>query len=636
MKRRAFKNYKKYPTQQNHNAYARARNQVKWETRKTVKAKELELACNAKLNPKRFYQYVASKTKRKEEVANLLKDNGELTESDEEKANVLNNFFGSVFTQELGVEIPHFSCGQDVKVSDVSISVNQMCKALQGLNSSKSPGPDGLHPRILKELAEDIAYPLKILFDKTMSLGKIPTQWKEAEVRPIFKKGIKNSAGNYRPVSLTSIVCKVFEGFIRDVLCSHLKTNKLLAVEQFGFSKGRSCVTQLLVTVNEWLSIMDNNTPVDSIYLDFKKAFDTVPHRRLISKLRGYGVQGNLLHWVTDFLQQRTQYVNIKGNKSSQISVSSGVPQGSVLGPTLFIYYINDLPSYTDCNIKIFADDTKVYSAINAKCDYEKLQKCIYDLIKWTDTWLLRFNSEKCKVLHLGRNNPKYEYHISDKGVVRRLDSTVAEKDLGVIIDPDLCFDSHINTITKKANQIAGMLCRFITNKSKDVMVPLYKALVRPILEYGNPVWCPNLRKHIDRIEDVQRRFTRKISGTKNLGYEQRLAKLKLPSLEYRRLRGDLIEVFKIMHELYDPCTTSSLFSISEQRATRGHNLKLTKKLTNTRKFQHFFTNRIINHWNKLDDETANASSVDIFKNRLDSSLRKSMFSTKLCINSKN
>ena len=357
-------------------------------------------------------------------------------------------------------------------------------------------------------------------------------------------------------------------------------------------------------------------------------SFDTVPHQRLISKLKGYGITGNLLSWISDFLYQRTQHVNVNGNASPKVTVTSGVPQGSVLGPTLFVYYINDLPDYATCDIKIFADDTKIYSTIENKDKYDNLQLCINKLVKWTETWLLNFNSDKCKVLHIGKNNPHYEYHINQAGVVGKLDCTIAEKDLGVIVDPDLSFETHIHKTICKAHKISGMLFRFITNKSHNIMVPLYKALVRPILEYGNSVWCPNLRKHVKAIEDVQRRFTKRIVGADKLSYEERLMKFNLPSLEYRRLRGDLIEMYKIFNNKYDPRTVSNLFTLHESSTTRGHNFKIKKRLTSTKQYQCFFTNRVINFWNNLDTETANASSINVFKNRLDKKFKGHMYNT--------
>ena len=413
-------------------------------------------------------------------------------------------------------------------------------------------------------MAAHLAGPFKYLFDRTIREGKIPTEWKKAEVKPIFKKGDRGTPGNYRPVSLTSVVCKIFEGFIRDALGDHLLTNGILANDQFGFTKGRSCVTQLLVTINDWVESLENGEPVDAVYLDLQKAFDTVSHKHLIFKLQAYGIEGKLLAWISDFLTDRTQYVNVNESFSDKSKVTSGVPQGSVLGPTLFLYFINDLPDHVESKVKIFADDTKAYSNVNENEESKrKIQRCIDGLVLWADTWFMRFNGQKCKVMHIGKQNPNHVYYINHGNERKVLEATKVEKDLGVYVDPCLSFESHINNVVLKANRISGLLVRTITNKSKYVMVPLFKTLVRPILEYGNPVWSPNLRKHIDLIEGVQRGFSRRIQGTDNMSYEQRLKYLNLPSLEFRRLRGDLIEVYKITHGFYDPITTNNLLTPS-------------------------------------------------------------------------
>ena len=260
------------------------RNQVKWETRKSLIIKEKNISRQVKSNPKAFYNYVSSKTKSRDGIPNLKNNDGNLTTNNSEKADLLNEYFSSVFTKEDLNNIPTLSSRTDQILNKVEITSIQMRDKLKSLKPSKSPGPDGIHPRVLRELADVIADPLKQIFDKSLSEGKLPSEWKDAEVRPIFKKGDKTAPGNYRPVSLTSVVCKVFESFIRDALYNHLVNNKLLSTEQFGFCKGRSCLTQLLATIYDWFLNLDNNIPVDAVYLDLRKAIDTVPHRRLLKK----------------------------------------------------------------------------------------------------------------------------------------------------------------------------------------------------------------------------------------------------------------------------------------------------------------------------------------------------------------
>ena len=221
-----------------------------------------------------------------------------------------------------------------------------------------------------------------------------------------------------------------------------------------------------------------------------------------------------------------------------------------MLGPTLFIYFINDLPDSTDQIVRLFADDSKLYSEIRTDEDREKLQKGIDDLVSWSNKWLMRFNSKKCKILHLGRNNPNHDYFMNEGNDRNKLSSTDCEKDLGVNIDPLLSFDKHINLICSKARSLSGMILRNMISRSCEILVPLFKALVRPHLEYANAVWSPYKQKHIKLIEQIQRNYTRMVDGVKNLDYSQRLRKLKLPSLEFRRFRGDLIELFKITHNI--------------------------------------------------------------------------------------
>ena len=472
-KRRLFKYYKKYKTVTNFLNYNIARNKVSSKIRLMKKMKEKKIAKEIKHNAKAFYQYIASKTIKKEGVADLVDENGILTSNDEDKCNIINNFFSSVFTQEDTSNIPTFNCinNVDTSLTNCSITIQDMEKALSSLNQNKSPGPDNFHPKFLKNVSKSLSKPLFLLFNKTLTEGCIPEEWKTAEVRPIFKKGDKSQPGNYRPVSLTSVVCKIMETFIKNSLYKHLVDNNILSKEQFGFVSGRNTITQLLITINDWLYDLDNNTPVDACYMDFRKAFDTVPHQRLINKLKSYKIEGPILNWIISFLSNRKQFVKINNSVSHKLDVISGVPQGSVLGPTLFIYFINDLPEVIEkSKVKVFADDTKVYNGVCNNVDVESLQNSIDEMYLWTQQWLLKFNKEKCKVLHLGKNNPKNKYFIGTNNERIELEETELEKDLGIFIDPNLDFKKHIKNITRKASFLSYKILKNFTFKEAKIL----------------------------------------------------------------------------------------------------------------------------------------------------------------------
>ena len=632
LKRYAFKQYKKYKTPANYDRYVSLRNQVKWGVRKSQKHKEAKIAREAKQNPKAFFSYVNSKIKTRDGIASLLKNDGSLTKNDEEKAETLNQFFHSVFTEEDKENLPTFKDKTDIFLTDITITQDDMLKALNKLNVNKSQGPDLIHPRVLKELSKQLSYPLTKLFHKCMKEGKVPDVWKKAEVKPIFKKGKRSSPGNYRPVSLTPVICKIFEGFIRDALYKHLINNKLLSNHQFGFCPGRSCTSQLLVTLQQWFQFLDENIAMDAFYMDFKKAFDTVPHERLLLKLRGYGIRGNMLNWIRDFLSGREQYVNVNGSRSSTVPVTSGVPQGSVLGPTLFIYFINDLPEMTDTPTTIFADDTKAYYRAKTDQDQVKNQSCIDDMVRWTLIWLLGFNLDKCGVLHVGKNNPLFKYTLGFGEDKIDLNTSQCEKDLGVYVDPLLNFEKHYEETIKKARNLSYLVMRSITFKTQDIMIPIFKAIIRPILEYGNVVWSPYKRQDIDAIENIQRRYTKCIINMKGLEYEERLSKLKLPSLEYRRIRGDMIETFKFTHDYYDKKASGDLLKLTKNSNTKTNGYKLDKVSFKTTQYQNFFTNRVVNLWNSLPSHIVNSASVNMFKNKIDRHLSRHMYDTKLSI----
>ena len=271
-------------------------------------------------------------------------------------------------------------------------------KKLLKLKINKSPGPDAIHPRVLHEIAEAISKPLTIIFRSSLRNRELPDEWKYANVSSIHKKGSKTLPQNYRPVSLTSVVCKIMEGIIRDHIIEHMKINKMFSDKQFGFISGRSTTLQLLNVLTIWSEILDEGGTIETIYCDFMKAFDKVPHQKLLYKIGKYGIVGALHGWIESFLKDRAHYVVINNATSSKAPVTSGIPQGSVLGPLLFVIYINDMPDVIarDSFLYLFADDTKVFRHIRCPDDAAKLQDDIDKLVEWSNIWQLKFHPEKC------------------------------------------------------------------------------------------------------------------------------------------------------------------------------------------------------------------------------------------------
>ena len=349
------------------------------------------------------------------------------------------------------------------------------------------------------------------------------------------------------------------------------------------------------------------------MYLDFSKAFDKVPHERLLNKIAAHGIGGNLIKWIRGWLINRKQRVCINGSKSNWGNVSSGVPQGSVLGPLLFILYINDLDIGINSSISKFADDTKIGRVIDSHLDREALQKDLDQLSLWARDWQMEFNVDKCKVMKLGRNTNVESYRLGNQNI----NVGNQEKDLGVIISNDLKPRQQCINACNKANRMLGFINRTVKFRNQEVILKLYLSLVRPHLDYGVQFWTPFYRMDIDRLEKVQRRMTKMIPNLHNVCYEERLKRLGLHSLERRRVRGDMIEVYKWMHGI-NKGDLSKVLRISSQVRTRNNGLKLEKFRFRKEIGRNWFSNRVVDMWNSLPYEVVNAESMDSMKRKLD------------------
>ena len=277
---------------------------------------------------------------------------------------------------------------ENVKILEtIEVSLENLTKNLKSLNIRKASGPEGINARILRETADQLAPALKIMFEKNLDEGTLPYQWKEAHVVALFKKGIKRDANNYRPVSFTSICGKFLEKIVRDNIVKTLESQGVIHKDQHGFRGGRSCCTQLLEVIEVWTRWFDLGLPWDAIYTDFSKAFDSVPHQRLLNKIHAHGIRGKLLKWIESFLSNRRQRVILGSQKSNWQPVTSGITQGSVLGPILFTIFIDDMPDIVVSSMKLFADDANILKAIESFQDITIIQDDINKLLKWSTEW---------------------------------------------------------------------------------------------------------------------------------------------------------------------------------------------------------------------------------------------------------
>ena len=588
-------------------------------------------------NSKPFWRYIKSQKNDNVGVA-PLKSQGKLHSEGKDKAEILINQFSSVFTKHSPTDdqIPDIPDKDRVKESlkNIKIDTKGVEILLKKIQSHKAQGPDNIPNQVLSTCAENLAPVVSTIFQKSLDSGKLPKDWTDANIAPVYKKGDKHAAENYRPVSLTSVLSKTLEHIVCHHLHKHFGKNNVLTSLNHGFRSGYSCETQLTVTVDELARNIDNGLQTDVAILDFSKAFDTVPHKRLLQKLEAYGVRGQLHTWIESFLCKRQMRVIVDGEASTEHYVESGVPQGTVLGPLLFLVHINDLPDSVKSSVRLFADDCLLYRPIRSRADHITLQDDLLQLENWAKINGMSFNAKKCYILSVNtkpQSSSSFFYQLNNT-ILKNVDNNPY---LGLLISKDLKWTTHIDKISNKASSTLGFITRNTRKCPMNCRKTAYIALVRSTLEYGSTVWDPYLQKDIARLEKIQKkaaRFIKQDYHSRDPGsMTAMLQELGLPSLESRRKENRLCQLYKISNGLIpaippgDHLTpmrnkrkiTAKSFKDCEASnfVTRHQNLNdncLKVPSTNTVTYRNSFFPRTISDWNQL--KNTSFPSVEAFR----------------------
>lgn len=525
-------------------------------------------------NMKVFWAFV-NDLKKSKPTPGCMRIDGQTATEPDEICNLFADFFKSVYTPVTDCA-PVYDFNTHLSISKCSVSLNEVKKKLLGLDTSKGAGPDGITPAALKHCCNELAPVLTKMFNVSLRNGIFPPVLKHSYVVPIFKSGDSSDIRNYRPIVIQSAVGKVFESLVLDSIQPCFK--QILIDEQHGFTAGRSTVTNLLLFQSYILDAFGRGNQVEAIYIDFAKAFDKVDHGHLLAKLRGYGFVGDVWLWLKSYLEDRTLAVKYATGVSSTFIATSGVPQGSHLGPFLFLLFINDIGNGLGVDCLLFADDVKLYREIKSEVDLASMQDALYQLSRWCESNQMLINPVKSKHITFYRlKNPMIAHFYLDGVRIERCGSV---GDLGVVLDSALDFSLHIEGICSKASRMLGFVLR--TSRfglSALTLAILYKALVRPNLEYASSIWSPYQLGQSDRLQSIQRRFVKALGLREGFAYrdvpvpefEEYLGLLPLTS---RRVLADLVVVYKIINGVTNCPPLLRLINIRVPSSnTRAHHL---------------------------------------------------------------
>ena len=534
-------------------------------------------------NPKRLWSFIKSLKSSQPSLTTLV-DQGRCYTNQADCANMFNRSFSSKFSDPHVAAFPEAKVFDTPSLSEFNLPPGKVLKLLQSIGQHKACGPDGLSARILKECARELAIPISILCKLSLAQGVFPSAWKEANIIPIHKKGNKKCADNYRGISLLPLCSKILEKVVFDCLLSHCLP--VLPQGQHGFLPRRSCVSNLSCFLRHGWDSIQRGAQTDAIYTDYSSAFTSVNHALLLHKLKtSFNITGLAYSWIGSYLSGRRQRVVLNGKLSDWAPVTSGVPEGSICGPLLFICFTSDISYAVRTNCIMYADDVKLYHRVKSAADADALQADLNRLAEWSHIWRLKLNPSKCHTISftLRKSPVVHNYSLNGTALERRNET----RDLGVILDAKLTFASHVDSTVSKANRMLGLLIRSMqlprlrrsSRLDHRALICAYNAHVRSLLEYGSVVWSGTADTHLKRLERVQHRFLtwlafRSDRPSADLGYEALLAHFNMCSVKARFIQHDVMFLYNVHHGRIDCPDLVSMFGLSvPSRLTRNPSL---------------------------------------------------------------
>ena len=603
--------------------------QIRNQIRATIDKAESKALSVMKTNPKYFYSYAKRFAKTKSRIGPLKQDSGEYTNIPSVMGELLQDQFSSVFSNPAAPEkiIPPLHLPEHT-LETISFDPSDIAAAIAEISLDSASGEDEFPAILLKKCSSEVSYPIYLIWKDSLREGSIHSMFKSQLICPVFKKGSKALAENYRPISLTSHIIKIFERVVRNHIVNHLEHNNLLINNQHGFRKGKSCLSELLDHYTEIVNSFNEGSDTDAIFLDFAKAFDKVDHDVLLRKLQNLGITGELHNWIRSFLTNRVQKVTVDGFHSRLVAVLSGVPQGTVLGPILFLIYINDINEHIQhSSLRSFADDTRILKRIEGHADMHKLQRDLNNVIEWSRINNMVLHEKKFEFIqHNLPNQAMAEllelpfvafdqcYTTSDGTVLQPVSSV---RDLGIQVTPNLSWSTHIQHIAKKASQAASWILSVFRHRDHHTMLTIYKSLIRSHLEYCCPLWNPhNNTTNIKILENIQRSFTARINGYSDINYWDRLASLKLMSLQRRRERYIIIYMWKMKEGLV-PNHTSIQWYYNERTGIRAMVPKIPRYKSRLHIYENSFNVIGPRLWNIIPTRCTTCPYLGSFKTML-------------------